>query len=383
MQVQHRANIAALQGFLIIGIAQEGQHSTLHAQRRLDAVRYVLFVGHRIQIFHGLAGMFLMPGQVVVRTVCHAPQFAPAEGEEELKVRGSLGIEGQLLRLVIPQAEAVFLDAQVHQPVTAEGTPVIEPLQVLAGLAEEFQLHLLKFTHPENEVAGSDLVAEALADLGNAGRQLLPGGTHYILEIHENALRRFRAEVNLVGGVFRYAGIGLEHQVELTDAGEVLLAADRALDVMLGNVGFQLLIGPAVPGFVPMGKVFNQLIGTEASLAGFAVHQGIVEAAYVTGGHPHFPVHQNGAVQAGVVLAFLYKLLPPGLLHIILQLHTQGAKVPGVGQAAVNFTAGKNKAPVLAQSHQLIHRQFCHGVASYLVSTMGIVGVKNGFVKKK
>ena len=103
--------------------------------------------------------------QVVVGTVRHAPQFAPAEGEQVLKVRGRLGIEGQLLGLMIPQTQTVLLDAQRQQPFAAEGAPVIEPLQILAGLAEEFQLHLLELAHAEDEVAGGDLVAEGLADL--------------------------------------------------------------------------------------------------------------------------------------------------------------------------------------------------------------------------
>ena len=36
--------------------------------------------------------------QVVIRAVGNAPKLAPAEGEQEFKVRGGLGIEGQLLR---------------------------------------------------------------------------------------------------------------------------------------------------------------------------------------------------------------------------------------------------------------------------------------------
>ena len=356
VQVQHGAHIAAVEGFLIIGIAQEGQHGTFYAQGRLNAIRHILFVGHRIQVFHGLAGMFLMAGQVIVRAIGHAPQFAPAEGEQELEVRCRLGIEGQLFRLMIAQAQAFFLYAQVQQPVPAEGTPILEPFHILAWLAEELQLHLLKFTHTENEVAGGNLIAEGFADLRDTSRQFFAGGAHHILEIHKDALRRFRPQINLVGGVFRHAGIGLEHQVELTDAGKVLLAANRAHNVMLGNILFQLLICPAIAGFLAVCKVLNQFIRAETRLAGLAVHQRIIEAAHMTGCHPHFAVHQNSAVQPGVILALLHKFLPPGLLHIVLQLHAQGAEVPRVGQTAVNFAAGKNEAAVLAKSHQLIHR---------------------------
>ena len=158
--------------------------------------------------------------------------------------------------------------------------------------------------------------------------------------------------------------MGLEHQVELADAGKILLAAHGADDVMLGNVLFQLLVGPAVAGLLALGEIFNQLVCAEASLAGLAVHQWIVEAAHVAGSHPDFPVHQNGRVQTHVVFAFLNELLPPGLFHVVFEFHAQRAVVPAVGQTAVNFAAGENKAAPLAKRNQFIHRQCCHGVHS-------------------
>ena len=106
-----------------------------------------------------------MLGQVVVGPVRHAPQLAPAEGEEELEVRGALGVEAQLLGAVVTQPQVLLADVQVQQPLLAEGAPVLEPLQVGAGLAEELQLHLLELTGAEGEVARGDLVAEALAHL--------------------------------------------------------------------------------------------------------------------------------------------------------------------------------------------------------------------------
>ena len=179
--------------------------------------------------------------------------------------------------------------------------------------------------------------------------------------------------------------MGLEHQVELADAGEVLLAAHGANDVVLGDVGLQLGVGPAVAGLGALGEVLDELVGAEAGLAGLAVHERVVEAAHVAGGYPYFPVHQDGAVQAGVVRAFLDKLLPPGLLDVVLQLHAQGAVVPGVGQAAVDLAARKNKAAVLAKSHQLIHRELRHCVflPHVHVNTLCIIGAKPGFVKVK
>ena len=301
-----------------------------------------------------------MLGQVVVGAVRHAPQLAPAEGEQELEVGGRLGIEGQLLGLVVPQAQVFFFDAQAQQPVLAERAPVVEPLQVLAGLAEELQLHLLELAHAEDEVAGGDLVAEALADLADARGQLLAGGAHGVLEVHEDALGRFGPQVQLRRRILVHALEGLEHQVELANAGEILLAADGADDVVLRDEAFKLLVRPAVAGLLALGEVLDELVGAEAGLAGLAVHQRIVEAADVAGSHPHLAVHQDRAVQAGVVGALLHELAPPGLFHVVLELHAQRAVVPGVGQAAVDLGAREDVAAVLAQRDQLVHRQFCH-----------------------
>ena len=70
----------------------------------------------------------------------------------------------------------------------AELFPIGEPLQLGARLAEELQLHLLKLTGAEGEVARGDLIAEGLADLAYAEGQLPAGGPLDILEVDKNAL---------------------------------------------------------------------------------------------------------------------------------------------------------------------------------------------------
>ena len=50
-----------------------------------------------------------MLAQVVIRAVCNAPELAPAEGEEEFEVRRGLGVEAELLRVMVSQAQVFLL----------------------------------------------------------------------------------------------------------------------------------------------------------------------------------------------------------------------------------------------------------------------------------
>ena len=72
-------------------------------------------------------------------------------------------------------------------------------------------------------------------------------------------------------------------------------------------------------------------------------------------GHPGLGIHQNGGILPHVVGVLLDELFPPGLLHIVLQLHAQRTVVPGVGQTAVDLGAGKDEAAVFAQGNDLVH----------------------------
>ena len=304
-----------------------------------------------------------MLGQVIVGAVRHAPQLAPAEGEQELKVRGGLGIEAQLLGVVVPQAQVLVLQTDGKQPVVAEGPPILEPLQVGAGLAEELQLHLLKLPDPEDEVAGGNLVAERLADLAHAEGQLAAGGALGVDEVGEDALGGLGTEIHGVLGVLGDSLEGLEHQVELADIGEIMLAAGGAGDVVLLDEILHLLLGEGVDGLgqlyaLLLAPVLDELVGPEALLALPAVHQGIGEAGQVAAGHPGLGIHEDGGVLAHVIRVLLDELLPPGLLHVVFQLHAQRTVVPGVGQAAVDLGAGEDEAPVFAQGHDLVHGLF-------------------------
>ena len=355
MQVEHGALGAVLQLLNVKGLAEEGQGHAVGAQGGLHDVGNVALVGLLVEVLKGFAAGFLMAAQVVVGPVGDAPELAPAEGEQVLDVGGGLGVERQFLLLVVPEPHVFFLHAQGEEPVLAVVLPVVEPVQVGVGLAEELALHLLELPGAEGEVAGGDLIAEGFADLADAEGQLLPGGALDGGEVHKDALSGLGAEVDLTLGVLGDADEGLEHEVELPDVGEVLAAAFGAGDAVVLDVGAHLLKGHAVG----VAAVFlDELVGAVAGLAVLAVHQRVGEAAHVAGGDPGLGIHDDGGVQAHVVGGLLDEFLPPGLFHVVLELHAQGAVVPGVGQAAVDFAARVYKASALAEGDDLVHGFF-------------------------
>ena len=273
---------------------------------------------------------------------------------------------------MVAQTQILVLQTDGQQPVVAERAPILEPFEVGAGLAEELQLHLLELAHAEDEVARGDLVAEALADLADAERQLFARRALDVVEVDENALRRLGTQIHGVLRVLGHALERLEHQVKLTDIGKVVLAAGGAGDVMLLNKVLHLALGEGVDGLTQLeavlrAPVLNELIRAEALVALAAVHQRIGEAAQMAARHPGLGIHQDRRVEADVVGILLHELLPPGVLDVLLELGAEGAVVPGVGKAAVDLAAGEHKAAVLAQGNDLVHRLFgvFHGFFSF------------------
>ena len=348
---------------LVVSGAEEGQNDPVGAKRRLDDIGEIALVLDVVEIGQVLSGNRLMAAQVVVRPVCDAPELAPAEGEEILDIGRSLTVEGQFLGVVVPKAHFFFLDPEGLEPVAAEASPVLEPLEVAAGLAEELQLHLLELSGPEGEVSGRDLVPEGLSDLADAEGNLLAACPLYILEVYEDTLCRLGTEIYGILRILGHALEGLEHEVELADVREIVLAAGRAGNVVVVDPLDHLFIGPAVGGSadidaVFVGKVLNELICPEALMAFLAVHQGVGKAAQVAGSLPGLGIHEDGAVDTHVVGRFRDEFLPPGALYIILELNADGPVIPGVRQPAVNLRARIYKAPVLAELDDFVHCLF-------------------------
>ena len=129
---------------------------------------------------------------------------------------------------------------------------------------------------------------------------------------------------------------------------------------MLCHESGHLLLAEGVNGLgqleaVVLAPLFDELICAEAFLTFLAVHEGVREAAQMAGGDPGLRIHEDGGVQTHVVGVLLNEFLPPSLLDVVFQLHTQRAVVPGVGQAAVDFAARENEAAAFAQGNDLIH----------------------------
>ena len=61
-----------------------------------------------------------MPRKVIVGAVGDTPELAPAEGEQELKVGRGLGVERKLGRVMVAQAQVLFLQPDGQQELFAE-----------------------------------------------------------------------------------------------------------------------------------------------------------------------------------------------------------------------------------------------------------------------
>src|SRR5215204_7117998 len=117
-----------------------------------------------------------MTAEVVVRPVGDPFELTPPPWIRELHVRRPRRVVRQLVGVVGPEAESILGDAELDEPAQPLLTPVLVPTGSVLRRHEVLHLHDLELARPEDEVAGRDLVAERLADLGDAERRLLAGG---------------------------------------------------------------------------------------------------------------------------------------------------------------------------------------------------------------
>ena len=215
------------------------------------------------------------------------------------------------------------------------------PLLVGARLNEELHLHLLELAGPEDEVAGSDLVAEALAGLTDAEGRLLASGVHHVEVVDEDALCRFWPEVVQGAGFLDRSHGRAQHSVEVTWLGEFTpRAAVGAHDVrkpIRWGGAVLLLVG------------IDELIGPPALVALLALGQGVDERRHVTGGLPHLWGKDDGGVESYDIIATAYDGLPPLPADVFLEFDAERTVVPGRSGAPVDLRRGEDESPSLAQ----------------------------------
>ncbi len=147
------------------------------------------------------------------------------------------------------------------------------------GCDEELHLHLLELAGAEDEVAGGDLVAEALADLGDAERWLEARARHDVGEVDEDALRGLGAQVVQPRLVVDRAEEGLQQAAERARLGPLTAGAA----VLADDVGHAVLGNATLLLF----ECLEQVILAVALVAALALDERVGEHLDVSGGLPH------------------------------------------------------------------------------------------------
>src|SRR2546430_17657106 len=86
--------------------------------------------------------------------------------------------------------EQMEIEYFVNPNDTIGGRPAADRV---VGVDEVLDLHLLELAGPENEVAGGDLVPEALPDLGDSEGKLQVHRLQHVVEVDEDPLGRLRS----------------------------------------------------------------------------------------------------------------------------------------------------------------------------------------------
>ncbi len=234
-------------------------------------------------------------------------------------------------------------------------------LDRLVGADEELELHLLELARAERVVARRHLVAEGLPHLRDAVGNRHARGRRDVQELREDRLRRLGTEVGDVRRVVDRTDHSLEHQVEGLGLRQ-LAAAVGAEEVGPRDLRLGLLLLVCVDVL--------DLVGAHQLLAVLAHRHRIGESVEVPRRLPDLRVHDDRGVEPGDILASADGELPPGLLHVGLELAAEGTVVPEPGHAAIDFRRMVNEPATLAQSRESVERRFvffCHSGAYYTI----------------
>ena len=280
-----------------------------------------------------------MRGEVEVAAVRDALELRPADREEVLDVARPARVVRELVGVVRADPQVALADPVAAVPGVALVDPVAVPLVGLGRRHEELHLHLLELERAEDEVARRDLVAERLADLGDAERRLAARDLGDVLEVDEDALRRLGAEVDRDARLLHRADARLEHEVEVA---------------RLGQVAVGRLAGPLARPLAALRVL--EVVGAEALLAELAVDERVGEAADVAGRLPDLRVEDDRRVERDDVVALLHHRRQPALLDVVLEQHAVVAVVVGRAEPAVDLRRREDEPAPLAERDDLVHR---------------------------
>ena len=218
----------------------------------------------------------------------------------------------------------------------------------------------------------------------------------HVLELGENGLRRFRAQISLVRLGRRCAHVGGEHQIERAGFGELRavfrVESAGVFDLLRGfseeRRGFQTAerveLSPDFPGAfrrfaggqqdaerimaflaggilgasppVDRAGLWFHVIGAEALARQEAIAHRIAESIHVSRRLPDGGVHDDGGVESDHVFALAGHGAPPGIAQVAFQFRAERAVIPEAIDAAIDFRALKNEAAALAERHDLFHQ---------------------------
>src|SRR5205823_7429917 len=199
-----------------IRVDEESERGSVGADGGLDDVWHITAVIRLIEVLELLSRVLLMLCEIEIAAVVHAFDLLEAEAaaEVELDVERGARIVCELFLLVLMELQPLLGKPEAAVPLHALLFPIFEPLLVRAWLDEKLHLHLLEFASSKDEVSWRDLVAERLADLGDAERHLLTHRLLHVEKVHIDALRRLWPQEDLGRRVFYWPHESSEHEVK-------------------------------------------------------------------------------------------------------------------------------------------------------------------------
>jgi len=104
----------------------------------------------------------------------------------------------------------------------------------------------------------------------------------------------------------------------------------------------------------------GDLIGAEATLAGFAIDHGIGEGGFVATGFPDGATHQDSTVHANDIVSLLGHGFPPVVFQVSFESNSEGPVIPGAVQSPIDLGGWKDKASAFAEGHDFFHAVIRH-----------------------